>query len=85
MIFSHCSNPLKVFKLVMFFRVQSVEVLVRATQLFGNETILGTWQVPQNVPVPPPANMTAAQSCAMTLRCLLPVLPNDYPQTDIIT
>ncbi|KOB65622.1 Uncharacterized protein OBRU01_22446, partial [Operophtera brumata] len=56
-----------------------------ATQLFGCDDIHGQWHVPEAMPAPAPAKMTSAQSCTMTIRCPLPALPNEYPETDIIT
>ncbi|KAF9818539.1 hypothetical protein SFRURICE_012563 [Spodoptera frugiperda] len=66
-------------------RVTSVAVNFHATQLFGCDGTEVSWQVPQGVRPPSPLTLAPAHTCSTQLQYPLPSLPNEYPETNIIT
>lgn len=66
-------------------RVTSVAVNFHVTQLFGCDGTEVSWQVPQGVRPPSPLTLAPAHTCSTQLRYPLPSLPNEYPETNIIT
>ncbi|KAL0839195.1 hypothetical protein ABMA28_017163, partial [Loxostege sticticalis] len=66
-------------------RVKEVELMVRATQMYGSEGVLTQWCLPARMPVPPaPApRLSPAQSAPARLSVPLPSLPNEHPETDV--
>ncbi|KAJ0176889.1 hypothetical protein K1T71_008068 [Dendrolimus kikuchii] len=66
-------------------RVQSVNVALRATQLFGCEPIDAQWRLPHKIPPIGPSRLAPSHSCPVSLHIPLPSLPNDYPAADVIT
>ncbi|KAL0883530.1 hypothetical protein ABMA27_016895, partial [Loxostege sticticalis] len=65
--------------------VKEVELMVRATQMYGSEGVLTQWCLPARMPIPPaPApRLSPAQSAPARLSVPLPSLPNEHPETDV--
>ncbi|XP_037294362.1 uncharacterized protein LOC115442940 [Manduca sexta] len=67
-------------------RVQHVDVLIRATQLFGCEGVRGAWCMPSRCggAAPPAPRLTPANSCAAKLPLTLPPIHDHSVETDVI-
>ncbi|KAH9630951.1 hypothetical protein HF086_013490 [Spodoptera exigua] len=66
-------------------RLNSVMVNIHATQLFGSEGAAVSWKVPEGVLPPEPLTLAPAQTCSTSLRYPLASLPNELPDSNVIT